>query len=36
MGGQNSVLLAESYSDWWSLAGVDALVGGLARGAARE
>ena len=26
MGGQNSVLLAESYSDWWSLAGVDALV----------
>ena len=27
MGGQNSALLAESYSDWWSLAGVDALVG---------
>ncbi|QCB54949.1 uracil-DNA glycosylase [Sphingopyxis sp. PAMC25046] len=27
MGGQNSVLLAESYSDWWSLAGVDTLVG---------
>lgn len=27
MGGQNSALLAQSYSDWWSLAGVDALVG---------
>src|SRR3546814_17068882 len=27
MGGQNSALLAESYSDWWPLAGVDALVG---------
>lgn len=27
MGGQNSALLAESYCDWWSLAGVDALVG---------
>lgn len=27
MGGRNSALLAESYSDWWSLAGVDALVG---------
>src|SRR3546814_18007610 len=27
MGGQNSALLAESYRDWWSLAGVDALVG---------
>lgn len=27
MGGQYSALLAESYSDWWSLAGVDALVG---------
>ncbi|MBL8649118.1 MAG: uracil-DNA glycosylase [Sphingopyxis sp.] len=27
MGGQNSVLLAESYCDWWLLAGVDALVG---------
>jgi DNA polymerase len=27
MGGQNSALLAESYSDWWSLAGVEALVG---------
>ncbi|MGV3730366.1 MAG: uracil-DNA glycosylase family protein [Sphingopyxis sp.] len=27
MGGRNSVLLAESYCDWWSLAGVEALVG---------
>ncbi len=27
MGGQNSALLAQSYHDWWSLAGVDALVG---------
>src|SRR3546814_18323935 len=27
MGGRNSALLAESYNDWWSLAGVDALVG---------
>ncbi|MGB3847276.1 MAG: uracil-DNA glycosylase family protein [Sphingopyxis sp.] len=27
MGGQQSALLAESYCDWWSLAGVDALVG---------
>ncbi len=27
MGGQNTVLLAQSYYDWWSLAGVDALVG---------
>lgn len=27
MGGRNSALLAESYHDWWSLAGVDALVG---------
>lgn len=27
MGGQKSVLLAESICDWWSLAGVDALVG---------
>lgn len=27
MGGQNSALLAASYHDWWSLAGVDALVG---------
>lgn len=27
MGGRNSVLLAESYRDWWSLAGVDSLVG---------
>jgi DNA polymerase len=27
MGGQNSALLAESICDWWSLAGVDALVG---------
>jgi len=27
MGGQNSALLAQSYCDWWSLAGVDALVG---------
>jgi len=27
MGGQKSVLLAESIYDWWSLAGVDALVG---------
>src|SRR3546814_5359729 len=27
MGGQNSALLAESYCDWWSLAGVDSLVG---------
>lgn len=27
MGGQNSALVAESYCDWWSLAGVDALVG---------
>ncbi|WP_411341863.1 uracil-DNA glycosylase family protein [Sphingopyxis sp. J-6] len=27
MGGQKSALLAESICDWWSLAGVDALVG---------
>lgn len=27
MGGRNSALQAESYCDWWSLAGVDALVG---------
>ena len=27
MGGQNSALLAESICDWWSLVGVDALVG---------
>lgn len=27
MGGQKSALLAESYCDWWSLAGVDMLVG---------
>ena len=27
MGGRNSALLAESYHDWWSLAGVDVLVG---------
>lgn len=27
MGGRNSALLAESICDWWSLAGVDALVG---------
>ena len=27
MGGRNSALLAESTCDWWSLAGVDALVG---------
>jgi len=27
MGGRNSTLLAESYHDWWSLAGVDSLVG---------
>lgn len=27
MGGQNSALQAESYCDWWSLAGVDTLVG---------
>ncbi len=27
MGGQTSALLAESYCDWWSLAGVEALVG---------
>mgnify|MGYP001603023475 CR=1 FL=1 len=27
MGGRNSALLAESYHDWWSLAGVDSLVG---------
>src|SRR3546814_16074167 len=27
MGGRNSALRAESYCDWWSLAGVDALVG---------
>lgn len=27
MGGPQSALLAESISDWWSLAGVDALVG---------
>ena len=26
MGGRNSALLAESYCDWWSLAGVDVLV----------
>lgn len=27
MGGRNSTLLATSYRDWWSLAGVDSLVG---------
>ncbi|MDK2761249.1 MAG: uracil-DNA glycosylase [Sphingopyxis sp.] len=27
MGGQNSAALAQSIHDWWSLAGVDALVG---------
>lgn len=27
MGGPNTALLAESYCDWWSLAGVEALVG---------
>jgi len=27
MGGSQSALLAESITDWWSLAGVDALVG---------
>jgi len=27
MGGRNLALLAESYCDWWSLAGVEALVG---------
>ncbi|MGH6651649.1 MAG: uracil-DNA glycosylase family protein [Sphingopyxis sp.] len=27
MGGQNSALSAASYCDWWSLAGVEALVG---------
>ncbi len=27
MGGSNSAVLAQSISDWWSLAGVDALVG---------
>ncbi|MDZ3831190.1 MAG: uracil-DNA glycosylase family protein [Sphingopyxis sp.] len=27
MGGLNSARLAESYCDWWSLAGIDALVG---------
>lgn len=27
MGGLNSALQASSYCDWWSLAGVDALVG---------
>lgn len=27
MGGQYSTVLADSYCDWWSLAGVDALVG---------
>ena len=27
MGGSQSALLADSISDWWSLAGVDALVG---------
>jgi len=27
MGGQKSALLAKSICDWWSLAGVDALVG---------
>lgn len=27
MGGHNSALMAESYCDWWSLAGVGALVG---------
>lgn len=32
MGGRNSALLAESYYDWWSLAGVDALVGEVPAG----
>ncbi|MBA3940863.1 MAG: uracil-DNA glycosylase [Sphingopyxis sp.] len=32
MGGQNLALLAESYCDWWSLAGVDALVGEVPAG----
>ncbi|HMN52910.1 MAG TPA: uracil-DNA glycosylase, partial [Sphingopyxis sp.] len=27
MGGRNSTLLATSYHDWWSLVGVDSLVG---------
>ena len=29
MGGPNTALLAESICDWWSLAGVDALVGAI-------
>ena len=32
MGGRNSTLLAESICDWWSLAGVDALVGAVPAG----
>jgi len=32
MGGRISALLAESYYDWWSLAGVDALVGEVPAG----
>ena len=32
MGGQNTALLADSYCDWWSLAGVDALVGEVPAG----
>jgi len=32
MGGRNSALLAESYYDWWSLAGVDALMGEVPAG----
>ncbi len=32
MGGQKSALLAESICDWWSLAGVDALVGEMPAG----
>lgn len=32
MGGRNSALLAESYHDWWSLAGMDSLVGEVPAG----
>ncbi|WP_374523830.1 uracil-DNA glycosylase family protein [Sphingopyxis sp.] len=32
MGGRNSALLAASYHDWWSLAGVDSLVGEVPAG----
>ena len=32
MGGSQSALLADSISDWWSLAGVDALVATVVKG----